>query len=285
MDEEPFLTRRALLGGSVLLLGAAAFPAWAESPFSSRRIIVTNQGTGPDVLLIAGLASGPGVWTNMVKAVPGYRYHLVQVRGFAGTAPDLNRSGPLLTPLVAEIARYVEVMGLRRPAIIGHSMGGTLAMLLGLRPSPRIGRLMIVDMLPEGAGMVGGTASGMGYLADQLGQYFTATKAGRKMFADMLARTPGGRDSDPDVVANALKELAHIDLRPRLGNIGPPMRVVHAVPADAQQRRLLIDQYRTAYAAAKSVRLTPVGPSGHVIMADQPTRFAAEMRAFLTEGG
>jgi N-formylmaleamate deformylase len=242
---------------------------------------VTVRGSGPDVLLIPGLASGAGIWNGAVAAVPGYRYHLVQVRGFAGLAPDLNKSGPLIAPLVGELASYITQARLVRPALVGHSMGGTLAMMLAMRPAPALSRVMVVDMLPDGASMVGGTASGMGYFADQLSQYLTATKAGRQLFMQMLAQQPGAKGSDPDVIAMALRELAHTDLGPRLPALRAPMQVVYAVGGDAQLRQAQAQRYRSAYAAAKSTSLIPIAPSGHMIMNDQPAKFAAALRAFL----
>ena len=275
------LDRRTLLLGAAAAAGALMFGSAAlAAPFVSRRIAVTVRGTGRDVVLIAGLASGPGLWNGVMAALPGYRWHLVHVRGFAGLAADANASGPLIQPLADEIARYISAAGLRRPAVVGHSMGGTLAMMLGLKGVA--GRLMVVDMLPDGAAMVGGTARGMGYLADQLSQYFTGTKAGRSYLAQILAQAPGARGSDPDVIANALRDLANIDLGPQLGRISVPMEVVYATGADANQATQIGRNFRAAYAAKKDLTLTPIGPGGHVIMADQPARFSAAVKQFLT---
>lgn len=275
------LDRRTLLLGAAAAAGALMFGSAAlAAPFVSRRIAVTVRGTGRDVVLIAGLASGPGLWNGVMAALPGYRWHLVHVRGFAGLAADANASGPLIQPLADEIARYISAAGLRRPAVVGHSMGGTLAMMLGLKGVA--GRLMVVDMLPDGAAMVGGTARGMGYLADQLSQYFTGTKAGRSYLAQILAQAPGARGSDPDVIANALRDLANIDLGPQLGRISVPMEVVYATGSDASQAAQIGRNFRAAYAAKKDLTLTPIGPGGHVIMADQPARFSAAVKQFLT---
>lgn len=274
------MNRRMILQGGAVLLASCALarPALAAS-FASRRIAVTARGAGRDVVLIAGLASGPGLWNGVVSAIPGYRWHLVHVRGFAGLAADANAAGPLVQPVADEIARYIGAAGLDRPAIIGHSMGGTLAMMLGLKGLA--GRLMVVDMLPEGAAMVGGTASGMGFLADQLGQYFTGTRAGRSYLAQIVAQAPGAQGSDPDVIANALRDLANVDLGPQLPRIAAPMEVVYAVGPDREQADAITRTFRTAYAAKRGVRLVPIGPSGHVIMADQPARFNAALRDFL----
>ncbi|MDZ7895889.1 MAG: alpha/beta hydrolase [Sphingobium sp.] len=277
------LSRRTLLTGlaSGILAGSRATGA-LPAPFWSQRVSTRVQGSGPDVLLIPGLGSGPAIWNRAMRDVPGYRYHLLHVRGFAGLKADGNARGPLLTPIMEEIARYIAANRLQRPAVIGHSMGGTLAMMLALAHPDQVGRVMVVDMLPTGAGMIGGTASGMGYLGDQLFGYFTATEAGRRAFANMLRDyTPGGADSDPDVVAGALREMGHVDLTAQLRQLRAPLTVTYAVPSDAQLRQSQVRRFSTAYAGVKGAKLIPIGPSGHVIMDDQPGRFAEAMRGFL----
>ncbi|WP_010338444.1 alpha/beta fold hydrolase [Sphingobium yanoikuyae] len=272
------MDRRSLLCGAGALAAGWAMPALAAD-FASRRIMVTARGSGRDVLLIPGLASGPGIWNGVTGMVPGYRWHLVHVRGFAGLAADANGSGPVVQPVADEIARYIAAAGLRRPAVVGHSMGGTLAMMQGIKGLAS--RVMVVDMLPAGAAMVGGTANGMGYLADQLSQYFTGTAAGRRYLAQIVAQAPGAEGSNPEVIATALRDLANTDLGPQLGRIGVPMSVVYAVGTDQAQSVEITRRFRAAYAAKKDAKLMPIGPSGHVVMADQPTRFNAALGNFL----
>lgn len=273
------IDRRTLIAG--IALAATPLPAWAAAPFTSRRIAVAVRGRGPDVVLIPGLASGPGVWNAMVAALPGYRLHLVHIAGFARLPGDLNRTGPVLAPVRDEIARYIATLGSRRPAVIGHSMGGTLAMMIGLRGLAS--RVMVIDMLPAGAGMLGGTANGMGFLADQLGQYFTGTRAGRRYLADIVSQAPGAQGSEPEVIANALRDLAQVDLAPSLARLNVPLEVLYAVGGDRAQAAEIGKRFRAAYAGKRDAQLRAIGPSGHIIMADQPARCAAAMRSFLLD--
>src|SRR5688500_266183 len=127
-----------------------AVPA-AAAPFKPSRISVAVRGSGPDVILIPGLSSSRGVWNGTVAAVPGYRYHLVQVAGFAGTPAAGNAAGRVAAPVADEIALYIAANGLGRPAIVGHSMGGSIAMMIGARHPRVAGRVMVVDMLPSPA--------------------------------------------------------------------------------------------------------------------------------------
>lgn len=276
------LTRRHILAGGAMAVLALAMPgAVMAASFVSRRIGVTVRGSGRDVILIPGLGSAAGIWNGAVAAVPGYRYHLVQVRGFAGTAAEDNASGPVAAPVAEEIARYIASMGLRSPALVGHSIGGIIAMRIAIGHPALVGRLMVVDMLPAGAGMVGGTSGEMGPIAQRLADYF-ATPSGRAVFGDLMRHfSPGAGDNDPDVIAHSLKELADTDLTSRLAALRVPMTVLYAVPDDVQVRAAIARRYAAAYAGAPMARLIPVGPSGHVIMEDQPRLFANALGDFL----
>ena len=233
------------------------------------------------MLLIPGLASGPSVWAPLVARLPGYRFHLVHIAGFAGMPAGANGRGPLLGPITAELARYIRARGLRAPAVIGHSMGGTLAMRLGLALPGALSRLIVADMLPDGSAMVGGTSAGLGYLAGQLNGYLTGTKAGRQILTQLVEQSAGGHGNDPQVVARSLSELAQTDLKPRLRGLGCPLDVIYALPADRTQAAERARLFRAAYAGTPRLALSSVGPSGHMVMLDQPERFAQAVRRFL----
>jgi len=278
--------------GSILLVSAlalagpgAAAPVPAPSapafrPFAPTRFSVVVQGTGPDVILIPGLTGSRDVWKGTVAAVPGYRYHLVQVAGFAGTPARGNAKGNVVAPLAEEVARYIHSRGLRRPAIVGHSMGGTVAMMVAARHPSLAGKVMVVDMLPQPAGIVGGDAAGMRGVADSL-RDLSSTPGGRRLVESAI-RLFGNPESeaDPDVTARATHELALTDLSPELPRIAAPLTVVYA-SLDPSRRAADDRRYRTAYAGKPGVKLVRVDNSGHMIMYDQPARFRSELKAFL----
>jgi N-formylmaleamate deformylase len=277
------MKRRVFLfaGFAAALLTLLPASGASAQPFSSDRISVVVQGSGPDVVLIPGLTASRDMWRATVAAVPGYRYHLIQVNGFSGTRAGANAEGPVVEPVAAEIGRYIASGRLDRPALIGHSMGGTLAMMIAARQPRLAGRVMVVDMLPQPAGLFGGSAAGLGSLADRL----ASTPGGRRLLGSLVgqfgADTPG-RESDPDVVARATHDLARTDLAPELPAITAPMTVLFATPgASSPEHRRIVQNYRFSYAGAKTAKLRPIGESGHMIMYDQPARFADEVKRFL----
>lgn len=276
------MNRRLFLAAGLAGLALAA-PAWAQpGRFEPTRFSVRVVGEGPDVILIPGLTSGRQVWASTVAAVPGYRYHLVQVAGFAGEPSRDNARGPVIAPLADQIARYIESRRLRRPALVGHSMGGTLAMMTALHRPDLAGRVMVVDMLPQPAGLYGGSASGWGSLARSLG-VMMETEGGRRLFAGLMGAfsPPGSQNgSDPQVVGRAMSELTATDLGPDLGRIRTPLTIVYAVP-DQRARAAIDRQFVAAYAPARGARLVRIDGATHQVMRDQPARFAAALRSFL----
>lgn len=289
--------RELLIAAALLAAGCAApFQAGARS-FSSDRISVITQGSGPDVVLVHGLRSSRDVWRELVAAVPGYRYHLVQINGFAGT-PAPAASDGFLAATAAEIARYIDETGLRRPALIGHSMGGTLGMMVAARRPELLSRLMVVDMIPFMGAMFGPpgvTAEAVRPTADALRARMLAADdaALEKMMADTIAtmvRTEGRRaeavrhgiTSDNSQSAQAFHELITTDLRPELGSIKVPVTVLYVRPPNLPLNDAQMDAaYKAAYANVPQAKLERVPDSYHFIMWDAPAAFAAEVREFL----
>jgi len=274
---------------------AAVAPAAA---FASDRIAVTAQGSGPDVILIPGLGSSPRAWTSTVAALPGYRYHLVQVKGFAGTSAEANASGNVAAPVATEIARYIRKTGLVRPAVVGHSMGGTMGMMLAARHPDTVGKLMVVDMMPfMGAmfGPPGTTAASVRPVAEQIRRAMSgpANPAGEKMLEatiDGMIRTASerpavladSRASDRGAIANSYYELVTTDLTPEVARIRAPVRVLYVTPTGAPLTDAQMDAfYAAAYRSVPQATLARVPDSAHFIMFDQPARFRQELKDFL----
>ena len=271
----------------------------ADRGFVSDRISVVARGSGLDVILIPGLTGHrEDAWGGVIETLDDrYRLHLVQVNGFAGVLPGANAGGPVSTPVAEEIARYIREAGLGGPAVIGHSMGGTIGMMLAARHPDAVGRLMVVDMMPSMGpffGPAGETPEGLRGIADQaraqileappgtgfIAQLFEGMTLDEQMEA-MLMRY--ARESDRGTVANAFHELIVTDLRPELSRITAPVTVLYVQPPNVQVPPDEFDASMAGlYANAADARLVRIDDSRHFIQWDQPERFIAEIDAFMT---
>jgi pimeloyl-ACP methyl ester carboxylesterase len=287
---------------TLMLLPLAAACATAAEParhaFASDRISVEVRGSGPDVVLIPGLSSSPDVWNDTVAAVPGYRYHLVHVAGFAGKAPGANAAGPVVAPVAEEIARYIREARLKRPAIVGHSLGGTWAMMVAARHPELASKVMVVDMLPFlGAmfGPPGSTPDNVRPIAEQIRQGIasSAGDARRRTIEQTIAtmvKTESLRaapveqslSSSPAVSGQAMYDLITTDLMPELRNIKVPVTVLWVLPPNAPVNEAQMSGfYRMAYANVPQATLRQIPDSYHFIMLDQPDAFHRELKDFL----
>ncbi|HEY5721829.1 MAG TPA: alpha/beta hydrolase [Allosphingosinicella sp.] len=299
--------KRLILALLLVTSAAACAAAGAETPpasaaaatsFSSGRISVERVGEGPDVILIPGLSSSPEVWRSTIAAMPGYRYHLVHVAGFAGAAPGENASGPVVAPVADEIARYIRESRIEKPAIVGHSLGGSWAMMVAARHPQLASRIMVVDMMPFLGAMFGGpmaTPDSVRPIAEQIRTGIaTSTGEARRTSVERtiagMVRTEALRadiarhslESDGPVSGQAMYDLATTDLRPELARIAVPITVLYVTPAGAPVTDAQMDQYYTAsYATAPKAVLKRIPKAYHFIMLDEPEAFQRELKAFL----
>jgi pimeloyl-ACP methyl ester carboxylesterase len=284
----------------LLLAPAASAAARPHAAFASDRISVEVVGSGPDVVLIPGLSSSPQVWRSTVAAVPGYRYHLVHVAGFASKPAAANATGPVMEPVAEEIARYIAAARLKKPAIVGHSLGGAWAIMVAARHPALVSKAMVVDMLPFLGAMFGGptaTVESVRPMAERMrtGIATSAGEARRKQIEQTIAgmvRTEAARPaivehslaSDPAASGQAMYDLVTTDLRPDVAKIKVPLTVLFVTPAGAPVTDAQMEQfYAMSYAGAPQAALKRIPDSYHFIMLDAPERFQAELKAFLAK--
>jgi pimeloyl-ACP methyl ester carboxylesterase len=263
------------------------------------RFTVTVVGQGPDVIMIPGLASSAEVWRNEANRLKGqYRLHLVQVAGFAGAPVAGNAKPPLLVPIRDDLAAYIRQSHLNHPVIVGHSLGGLLAMMVADANPGLVERLVIVDSLPF-FGMLSGpqaTVESVTPMAarvrDQLlGQSQADFAKGEVQAMAGLMKSKGpeaqaalaaAQASDHTVVAHAMYEDWTTDMRPRLPGVKAKVLVLYAFDATMGFPQAGMDGlYGAAYAALPDKQLVRIDGSYHFIQIDQPDRFHDELATFL----
>lgn len=269
---------------------ASSLKLFADSRMVTRdRFSVEVVGAGPDIVLIPGLASSRETWRRTAERLRArYRLHLVQVAGFAGEPARANAAGPFFDPVLADLDAYMASLP-KPPIVMGHSLGGTLALAMAERAPTRMSRVLIVDSLPfYGVVMAGpgATADSVRPMAEGMKKQMVGRMPepmARGMAAQMVT-APADLDrvvswmlaSDPAVVVTAMTDDMVADLRPDLAKVRIPVTVLYETP--------LKPLVETGYAALATKTLVEAPDAKHFIMYDQPARFDAEVDRFLGPG-
>ncbi|MEU3626213.1 hypothetical protein BS329_37645 [Amycolatopsis coloradensis] len=102
-----------------------------------------EAGTGPAILLIPGEGSVAEEWYDVIQGLAShYRTIAVDLPGYGYTEPITDAS---VAAFAAFVWRFARVIGLQRPVLIGHSLGGAVAVQAALEQPSRVPALILVD--------------------------------------------------------------------------------------------------------------------------------------------
>jgi pimeloyl-ACP methyl ester carboxylesterase len=110
----------------------------------SGQLSVLTAGVGDPVILVHGLGATKGSFLPTVAALAD-SFHTIapDLPGFGDSFKPLN--APYHPPFFARsIVALMDALGLPRAHIIGNSLGGRIALELGLRHRERVGRLVLL---------------------------------------------------------------------------------------------------------------------------------------------
>src|SRR3954469_8775141 len=122
---------------------ASAFDAW-QVELHGHRVIYRIAGSGPAVVLIHGMVNSSRHWESVALRLAD-RYTVV--------APDLIGHGDSATPRgdysigahAAVIRDLLALIGIERATIVGHSLGGGVAVQFFYQSPQRTERLVLVS--------------------------------------------------------------------------------------------------------------------------------------------
>ncbi|WP_426490943.1 alpha/beta fold hydrolase [Hymenobacter sp. 102] len=291
-----------LLSASAALPAAAAAPAAtlvADNPTAHPNFTVRVVGKGRPVLLIPGLTCPGTVWDETVaRYQKQYQCHIITLNGFGGTAAPAS-TDKLLLNVRDQLLTYINTQKLRQPAIIGHSLGGFMALWMSSTQPEAVGPLLIVDSLPF-MGAIQNPATTVEQvrpMAENLRRQMSQSKANpvqqRQMTASMVTDTARitqvtrwGLQSDPATVAQAMYDMYTTDLRPDVARIQQPVLVLGAWAAYkpyGSTKESTAAIFNQQYAKLPHYRLEMSEAGKHFLMYDDQQWFFQQADAFLKQ--
>ncbi len=245
-------------------------------------VAATIAGAGPPVVLLHGQGGTGAAWDLQIAALaPRFRAVALDLRGHGAAAP---LDGPAtMATFAADVAQVMQDMSLGACPVVGHSLGGMVALQLALDAPELVSRLVIVNSTAlgrsPGAGLrravMGGVLAiaGMPWFGRMNGKlHFPEPDQGP--LRERLARMMGACDRRGYMAAQAAVDA--FDVRARLGEIACPVLAIHS-----EHDLIPLADKQAIVAGVKQGRLATIAQSRHVPLWDQPERLNALLLEFL----
>lgn len=246
-----------------------------------------ESGAGPAVVILHGLfgaAANFGVLARRLREE--YRVIALDARNHGASA---HAAGMTYGTMAADVAETLAAMGVAGAAVVGHSMGGKIAMALALSRPGLVARLLVADVAPvrypphfrEVAAAMQAIELHPGLTRAEVdrGLAEAAPDPRVRLFLSTNLRL-GSAGSAPawriglDEIAAALPDIARWD---EVGRYDGPTLVLSGDRSD-----YVLPEHRPLFMALfPHARFAALRDAGHWLHADQPEAFLATVRAFL----
>lgn len=111
----------------------------------SGNIDIKKSGNGPDVIIITGLG-GTAPWNGVIEKLSlNHTCYLISIKGLNG---ENNPDFPGFHAVEREILDYMSAEKMDHPVLVGHSLGGYMALDLSASNDTLFGKMILVDSFP-----------------------------------------------------------------------------------------------------------------------------------------
>lgn len=237
-----------------------------------------EEGRGRPLLLLHG-NTGSSLWYERVMEMPGWRC-------VAPDLPNFGRSSALAAPISVEayadaLADFITAMKIEGAVLVGHSMGGSVALALAARRGKLLGGLVLVDSsAPSGLKTaeshypaLEAMRTNRPVLSLALGAVVPTLKDGaffERLVDEAMLMAP------PAWIGNA-DALGRLDCGDKLRDFDKPVLVVWG------RKDVLVTEAmaRETAAAFPRARLEIIEEVGHSLIVEDPAAFKTLLAEFL----
>jgi len=244
-------------------------------------------GRGKPVILLHGYQGSWGLWQRtMAYLGKYYRTYALDFWGFGESGTKNNTYA--VQDFANLVNQFMDQLGIVRAPLVGHSMGGTVSLMVSMTYPERVQKVAVI-----GSPIVGSSLfffpKVFGYRP--VGWVVYHNIAIYKMFYRILgpfySQDPNWADMmDRDISRTTLESffasigsLHRTDLRPKLSQIKAPILGMYG------DKDIVVNpkQWQPLQEGASNVKIERFPDAGHFIMLDKPEPFAEKLKSFLDE--
>lgn len=259
--------------------------------FSQQSISITSLGSGDPVLFLPGFATPGEVWVKTSTQLPDYQSLLVTYAGF-GDVPPMDF--PWYEKIKIDLIQYISNQNLKNLTLVGHSMGGNLAIDIAAAFPDRVQKVVVVDALAcmREVMMPGVPAEALGYASPYNDQLLAMDESAQSTYLDQMIQNMITYPDDQKIVKSWMfkadrktfvygyVDLLKLDSRPLLPEVKADVLIMVAgKPFGAGA----LDTMKNQYTGLEKKEFMLASESRHYIMLDQQEWFNDQLKSFISK--
>lgn len=250
-----------------------------------------TQGSGPPLILISGYACDLSCWGFVKEALAShFQLVLFDNRGVGRTEESDEHF--TLEKMAEDVICIAEALKLKKPAVLGHSMGGSIVQILGHRFKEKIGKTIIsqsvVKLIPAARATL---EAQLHLLQDQVQMKRIAELVIPWLFSDPLIENPAFCQEfirlqvenpiplRPQGLIKQYEALIQFDSRPWYHKI----ETAPLILAGDQDRLCPLSSAQEMAACIPHARLHVFEGVGHIAHIERPQEFCQVVHSYLLE--
>lgn len=242
-------------------------------------------GRGRPVILLHGWLGSWGLWQDtMAYLGQNYRTYALDFWGFGDSGK--KRETYAVQDFVSLVDQFMEQLGIAEAPLVGHSMGGTVSLLVALQFPHRVSKVVVVGSPISGKSLsVLLKLFGRRPIGFVVYHNIWAFKLSYHILARFYCKDPKWPEMmDRDVSQTTLESfqrsiasLRQTDLRPNLNRVTIPAMGMYGAKDIVVHPR----QWRPMQTGIPHARIERFDQAGHFIMLDEPIQFMHILKEFL----
>jgi N-formylmaleamate deformylase len=245
-------------------------------------------GTRPPVVLAHGFSDDGLCWTPVAEVLaPDYDVIMVDARGHGQSeAPD---EGYNMADMAGDLRGAIAALGLHRPPVIGHSMGGGTALALAALYPDVPGAILLEDAAPLGLAemRMPHDPERHARITERIARLRSMSR--EQLIAEQRAATPTWSDAELEPWADA-----HLHLSPKVVAFDPTVGVdwpvvlgriacpALLIAADPERGGMITPENAAVFQEyVPQLRVVRISGAGHSVRREQFGRYMDVVRGFL----